>query len=82
MSDLISRHRVLIALHESGLCYNNWLEVRDEINAVPSADRPTGKWVKEDEYGDFWVCDQCGFTSEHRDNFCPICGARMEVKEE
>jgi len=38
MSDLIRRYNVLIALHESGLCYDNWLEVRNEINAIPSAE--------------------------------------------
>lgn len=41
-----------------------------------------GEWVKEDEYGDLWVCDQCGVASEHRDNFCPICGADMRGEDE
>lgn len=37
MSDLISRQEVIIALRESGLCYNNWLEVLGVIDAVPNA---------------------------------------------
>ena len=36
-----------------------------------------GEWEKEDEYGDLWVCDQCGCASEYRDNFCPNCGSDM-----
>ena len=37
MSDLIQRQEVIIALRESGLCYNNWLEVLGVIDAVPNA---------------------------------------------
>ena len=36
MSDLVSRADVIEALHESGLCYDNWLEVRNEIDALQS----------------------------------------------
>ena len=36
MSDLILRQQVTIALRESGLCYNNWLEVLGVIDAVPN----------------------------------------------
>lgn len=42
-----------------------------------SAEAVQGEWVEEDEYGDLWVCDQCGFADEYKYNFCPICGARM-----
>lgn len=41
-------------------------------------DRRHGKWIAEEEYGDLWVCDQCGFASEYNDNFCPNCGAKMD----
>ena len=38
MSDLVSRYGTLIALNESGLCYNNWHDVRNVIKSIPSAD--------------------------------------------
>ena len=51
MSDLIRRQEVIIALRESGLCYNNWLEVLGVIDAVPSADKKqvTGKLKNRDD---------------------------------
>jgi len=44
---------------------------------VVSAEAVQGEWVEEDEYGDLWVCDQCGFTNEYMIKFCPVCGAKM-----
>lgn len=38
--DTISRQDAIETLHKSGLCYNNWLEVRSEIEALPSAEPP------------------------------------------
>ena len=86
MSDLIRRQEVIIALRESGLCYNNWLEVLGVIDAVPSADRPTGEWINrekcqvdEDAY-EIAICSECGaeITLEYSyDSFCPNCGAKM-----
>ena len=58
------------------------------INAIPSADRPQGKWFKDDE-GTF-ICSACG--SGYKDQptcmgrpmfeYCPVCGARMKGADE
>lgn len=52
-------------------------DVKMILSNLPSAEPKTGEWVEEDEYGDLWVCDQCGFASEYKDNFCRNCGAKM-----
>lgn len=58
-------------------CYEYLCE-KDE---APKADRK-GEWIAEEEYGGLWVCDQCGFASEHNYSFCPICGTMMTGGED
>lgn len=50
------------------------------------AERKKGEWI--DETFEPWglvyhpyKCDQCGEHSETISNFCPNCGAKMEVEE-
>jgi len=62
-------------------------EVRDRIEAIPSADRPQGKWI-EHWYPHFDVAGiECSICSKDvpywernydMPNFCPNCGARMK----
>lgn len=59
-------------------------EFIDVIRDIPSADRPQGKWFKDNE-GTF-ICSACG--SGYKDQptimgkpmfeWCPICGCRMK----
>jgi len=53
------------------------LGLLDVVDGYYVETQKTGEWVEEDEYGDLWVCDQCGFANERKDNFCPNCGADM-----
>ena len=44
-----------------------------------------GKWIdtgigKEELYGEMFVCSECNGVSYY-DNYCPNCGAKMEVEE-
>lgn len=85
--DLISRADAIEALGEEPPVWydgedeiaerDQWRADIEAIKSVPSADRPRGEWIAEEEYGDLWTCDQCGFANEHNDNFCPNCGADM-----
>lgn len=44
-----------------------------------------GKWIdtgigREELYGEMFVCSECNNVSYY-ENYCPNCGAKMEVKE-
>ena len=58
----------------------------DAVKALPSADRPQGKW-KAKSFHEFF-CNNCGFSfdmmkCEFLENmkFCPNCGADMRERE-
>ena len=85
MSDLIKREDALYQIWDwvtkrefehTNATY--WLQKR--IEAVPSADRPQGEWIK-DNLGTV-ICSEC--KRPRRDNrvnhtnFCNSCGARMK----
>lgn len=55
--------------------------IESEINNLPSADRPQGEWIEqEDDYHHYWECSECGMGVGLDDirNFCPNCGAKMK----
>jgi hypothetical protein len=92
MSDLISRQGTLKRLcekcwegDESTGC-SNWkcIEYRI-IEDMPSADRPTGEWVKISP-ARIYECSVCGQTVMTNDidcySYCHNCGAKMEVHNE
>lgn len=53
------------------------------VNGEPTVEpeRKTGKWVKYN--GKFyydWTCSECDSCSHERTDYCPMCGAKMEVE--
>ena len=62
----------------------------DYIEHMPhvNADRPQGEWVfgyddetkEKDLYA--WTCSLCGGKYPWQPNYCPNCGAKMEVNDE
>ena len=79
MSDLIRRSDAIKALYKYSFVSKDIIE--REINAIPSADRPRGEWIEqEDDYHHYWECSECGMGVGLDDirNFCPNCGARMK----
>lgn len=92
--DLIRRSDAIKAIinkpawHGSDGAYYHGDDIRDALNGLPSADRPQGEWIK-DEDGTY-RCSNCGGCEEQyiygtenwygcgESKFCPSCGARMK----
>lgn len=46
--------------------------------------RPHGKWIEPEGisyYGYDYVCTQCGYIEGYKRNYCPDCGAKMDLEE-
>ena len=84
MSDLIKREDAIKAFEDVLDCdFSHVSEEtpRERIEAIPSADRPRGEWIEqEDDYHHYWECSECGMGVGLDDirNFCPNCGAKMK----
>ena len=89
MDDLISRQAAIdMTWAEPSYAdpLNVLTEVRDRIKALPSAETKTGEWVWSDEDAS-WKCGCCDCVFEEIDwkptyNYCPNCGAKMEVSDD
>lgn len=91
--DAISRQAVLeyIEGNEADLWHSSENElVCQDIKALPpvTPQPKNGKWLKGNSYGDQYnyyqscVCSCCKREYDvHGWNYCPNCGAKMEVKE-
>ena len=98
MSDLISRQdaidEVINLWAEKPFGNPALVEIKDCIEALPSAERKRGEWI-ETSSGDHWKCSRCNYragfwfdeenscewsmdVSEWLSNFCPNCGAEMK----
>ncbi len=81
--DLISRQAAIDALRYAELGCE-----LEAIEALPSAERKKGEWIRLDEYPDdeSLKCSECGVVLEDWTmgaffNYCPNCGADMRGEE-
>ena len=92
-TDLISRQAAIdtlentkTAISENGERYIAKQNAIMRIDALPSAQPKKGKWISLDDFrGKYnengYKCSECDEHSDYKENFCPNCGARMEVTE-
>ena len=83
MSDLISRKAAIDALEDAedafGYLTKDWREVLEQL---PPIQPKRGKWIIKDDTERFIAqCNCCRYIEDSRriKNFCPNCGAKMEV---
>ena len=56
------------------------LYAEEQINALPSADRPSGEWVKHNDISTiivYYTCSECGEIESGTPPYCRKCGAKM-----
>lgn len=94
MNDLISRQAAIdtlentkTAISENGERYIAKQNAIMRIDALPSAEPKRGWWIEIINSRGMVValrCSRCEKSPRHgvRSDFCPNCGARMEVEDE
>lgn len=85
--DCISREAVLEILEKEEFKGDAIYEIEKKLPPVTPT-RPTGKWIAGvDRWGDIattvngYRCSECCAFNADKDNFCPNCGAKMEVDD-
>ena len=89
MKDTIYREDAIEAIKGNSYDNDDYIEINgygaiNDISALPSADRPQGKWINH--FDDLFPADstiECSICHEYQpmgidENFCPNCGARMK----
>ena len=81
MSDLIKREDAMMVAFKSPFFSNALME---EIEVLPSADRPKGEWIKSKTHASMWVCSNCdwGYQDCYDFDYCPSCGADMRGEDD
>lgn len=90
MSDLIERQAAIDALDKrfDSIPMEQTAEIlqlRKDLRELPSAqpERKKGKWIREPNVYGVVYCSECDYELHtNNTNYCPDCGARMEVEHE
>lgn len=85
--EYISRDAALTALQDSDLFNTTERQLR-AIRELPAADVAEvvhGRWIWNEEgeidWEQFYRCSNCGDKEYWESNFCPNCGAKMDLEE-
>ena len=85
--EYISREAALTALQDSDLFNTTERQLR-AIRELPAADVAEvvhGRWIWNEEgeidWEQFYRCSNCGDKEYWGSNFCPNCGAKMDLEE-
>lgn len=88
MNDLISKTGALALIKSMMETYWDCKQilsiVRNGIEKLPSAEPKKGRWYIVDEPvkgNGLYECSECYGVEDEQTEFCPYCGAKMEVTE-
>ncbi len=67
-------------------CRACWVDdMMGEVDDAPAADvAPVvhGRKIEDGDIGCFWLCSLCGECLPYGANYCPNCGAKMDLEDE
>lgn len=84
MSDYISRDEIF-SVWRSMPKPASISSLTDAINRTPAADVVPvvhGRKIDDGDIGCFWICSLCGECLPYGANYCPACGAKMDLEDE
>lgn len=85
MSDYISREAIKNAMLRYGFKAPDMTVTEFVEDELPAADvRPVvhGRKIEDGDIGVFYLCSLCGECLPYGANYCPYCGAKMELEDE
>ena len=89
MNDVISRQQAIETFKDCAVNGVGIDGIVDALKQLPSTEpkRIKGKWITDKQGYVTWsaICNKCGARTQMFDgyyNFCPHCGAKMEVNHE
>ena len=82
--EYISREAALMKLMQDGCSAKNLQSISD-MPAADVAEVVHGRWIWNEEgeidWDQFYRCSNCGDKEYWESNFCPNCGAKMDLEE-
>lgn len=82
--EYISREAALMKLMQDGCNAKNLQSISD-MPAADVAEVVHGRWIWNEEgeidWEQFYRCSNCGDKEYWESNFCPNCGAKMDLEE-
>ena len=66
-------------LNNGEITLGEFKEMIEPLEREIEPERKTGKWINRNSFLVPYRCSECNYESERYDNFCPNCGAKMEV---
>lgn len=71
--------------NEDGFCWADRVCINENgecTEVVKCAEPKCGRWIDAREQCGSFMCSECEYQSVAKYNFCPNCGARMEMGNE